>query len=64
MPFAKTARFSVIIGMEALDRRACEWMGEELGGTPLFISDHYDMYELVSILRNCHLLVSSRYPAL
>jgi Cu/Ag efflux pump CusA len=25
------------------------------------ISDQYDMYQLVSILRRCHLLVSSRY---
>ena len=47
--------------MEALDRRACEIMGQELDGVPLFISDQYDMYQLVSILRNCHLLVSSRY---
>ena len=47
--------------MEALDRRACEIMGEELGRVPLFISDKYDMYQLVSILRNCQLLVSSRY---
>jgi len=53
--------FPVMIGMEALDRRACEIMGERLGGVPLFISDQYDMYQLVSILRCCHLLVSSRY---
>jgi polysaccharide pyruvyl transferase WcaK-like protein len=50
-----------MIGMEALDRRACEIMGERLGRAPLFISDQYDMYQLVSILRRCHLLVSSRY---
>ena len=55
------AVFPILIGMEALDRRACEIMGEELGRVPLFVSDQYDMYELVSILRNCHLLVSSRY---
>jgi len=53
--------FPVMIGMEALDRRACEIMGQRLGGAPLFISDQYDMYQLVSILRHCHLLVSSRY---
>jgi polysaccharide pyruvyl transferase WcaK-like protein len=53
--------FPVLIGMEALDRQACEIMGERLGRLPLFISDQYDMYELVSILRCCHLLVSSRY---
>jgi polysaccharide pyruvyl transferase WcaK-like protein len=53
--------FPVLIGMEALDRQACEIMGELLGGRPLFIADQYDMYQLVSILRGCHLLVSSRY---
>jgi hypothetical protein len=53
--------FPVVIGMEALDRRACELLGEQLGGVPLFISDQYDMYQLVSILRCCQLLVSSRY---
>jgi polysaccharide pyruvyl transferase WcaK-like protein len=53
--------FPVLIGMEALDRRSCEIMGERLGGVPLFISDQYNMYQLVSVLRRCHLLVSSRY---
>lgn len=53
--------FPVFIGMEALDRQACEMMSELLGGLPLFIADQYDMYELVSILRCCRLLVSSRY---
>ncbi len=56
--------FPVMIGMEALDRRACEMMAHQLGGVPLFISDQYDMYQLVSILRSCHLLVSSRYHAI
>jgi polysaccharide pyruvyl transferase WcaK-like protein len=53
--------FPVLIGMEALDRRACEIMGAQLGNVPLFISDEYDMFHLVSILRCCQLLVSSRY---
>jgi polysaccharide pyruvyl transferase WcaK-like protein len=53
--------FPIVIGMEALDRRACEIMGERLGGVPLFVSDQYDMYQLVSLLRRCHVLVSSRY---
>ncbi|HVN77588.1 MAG TPA: polysaccharide pyruvyl transferase family protein [Terriglobia bacterium] len=56
--------FPVMIGMEALDRRACEMMARHLGGVPLFISDQYDMYQLVSILRSCHLLISSRYHAI
>jgi len=53
--------FPILIGMEALDRRACEIMATHLGPTPLFISDRYDMFQLISILRCCHLLVSSRY---
>ena len=55
--------FPVVIGMEALDRRACEIMAEHLGGVPLFVSDQFDMYELVSLLCSCHLVVSSRYHA-
>lgn len=53
--------FPVFIGMEALDRSACEIMAADLGQAPLFISDEYDMFQLVSILRCCNLLVSSRY---
>jgi len=53
--------FPVFIGMEALDRQACEIMSKLLGGLPLFIADKYDMYQLVSILRSCRMLVSSRY---
>jgi polysaccharide pyruvyl transferase WcaK-like protein len=53
--------FPVLIGMETLDRRACEIMNEMLGRVPLFISDQYDMFQLISILRCCHMLVSSRY---
>ena len=56
--------FPVMIGMEALDRRACEIMSHHLGELPLFVSDQYDMYELVSILCCCHMVVSSRYHAL
>jgi polysaccharide pyruvyl transferase WcaK-like protein len=53
--------FPILIGMEALDRQACEVMSDLLEGLPLFVADQYDMYQLVSILRCCHLLVSSRY---
>src|SRR6266567_3354953 len=34
---------------------------EKLGGVPVLTSDDYNMYELVSILRACHMMVSSRY---
>ena len=36
-------------------------IAENLGGVPVFSSEDYNMYELVSILRACHMMVSSRY---
>src|SRR5207245_10723912 len=36
-------------------------ISEKLGGVPVFSSNDYNMYELVSILRTCHMMVSSRY---
>jgi polysaccharide pyruvyl transferase WcaK-like protein len=36
-------------------------MSEALGGLPIFTSLDYDMYQLVSILRCSHMMVSSRY---
>lgn len=53
--------FTILVAMERLDTKACHWMAEQLGGAPVFTSDQYDMYQLVSILRACHLMVSSRY---
>jgi polysaccharide pyruvyl transferase WcaK-like protein len=47
--------------MERLDADACERIAANLGGVPVFRSDAYDMYQLVSILRCCHLMVSSRF---
>jgi polysaccharide pyruvyl transferase WcaK-like protein len=35
--------------------------GESPGRTPIFAAEQHDMYEMVSILRACDLLVSSRY---
>lgn len=55
----------VVVGMERLDRAACELLASRLRpAAPLFVSDDYDMYELVSILRHASLLVSSRYHAI
>jgi polysaccharide pyruvyl transferase WcaK-like protein len=51
----------VLAAMERLDTKACHQMAELLGGVPVFTSDQHDMYQLVSILRACHLMVSSRY---
>ena len=53
--------FTVLAAMEALDTDACRRMSEQLGGVPVFSSWDYDMYQLVSILRCSHLMVSSRY---
>jgi polysaccharide pyruvyl transferase WcaK-like protein len=56
--------FAVLIGMEVLDRDACQRMSEKMGGVPVFASDSYNMSELVSILRACDRILSSRYHAI
>ena len=60
----KHSVFVILVAMERLDTRACEALAPQLGGAPVFSSDGYDMYELVSILRCCSLMVSSRYHAM
>ena len=61
-PYRERA-FVVLVGMERLDRRACEALGERLGGAPTFVSDEHTMFDLVAILREAKVLVSSRYHA-
>lgn len=56
--------FPVVVGMERLDSDACRRMAERLGGAPVFSSEQYDMFQLVSILRRAQFLVSSRYHAI
>jgi polysaccharide pyruvyl transferase WcaK-like protein len=56
--------FPVLVAMERLDRIACERLAEKLGGAPIFHSEKYDMFEVVSILRACHMIVSSRFHAI
>ncbi|MBA2321960.1 MAG: hypothetical protein H0V89_12490, partial [Deltaproteobacteria bacterium] len=56
--------FPVIVGMEMLDRPACEALAQRLGGAPVLVSDQHDMYTLVSVLRRASLLLSSRYHAI
>ncbi len=56
--------FLILVAMERLDTRACEALAPECGGAPVFTAETYDMYQLVSILRCCGLIVSSRYHAL
>lgn len=53
--------FVVMAATEALDTRACERISEKLGRVPVFSSEQYDMYQMVSILRAGHLMASSRF---
>ncbi len=60
---AETPVFVVLVGMEALDRLACEQLAPMLGNPPIFGSDQHDHRPLVSLLRRADYLVSSRYHA-
>ena len=54
--------FVVMVATERLDARPARKIAEKLGGgVPVLSSDDYDMYQVVSILRACHLMASSRY---
>ena len=49
--FAASELFSRSCGNGAAGRAACERLAERLGGAPVFTSDSFDMYQLVSVLR-------------
>jgi polysaccharide pyruvyl transferase WcaK-like protein len=53
--------FVIMAATERMDARACRRISEKLGGVPILTSDDYNMYQLVSILRACRMMVSSRY---
>src|SRR5277367_412281 len=53
--------FVILAATERLDARPASRISERLGGVPVLTSDQYNMYELVSILRACHMMASSRY---
>ncbi len=53
--------FVILAATERMDARPCRRISEKLGGVPVLTSDDYNMYELVSILRACRMMVSSRY---
>ena len=53
--------FPILVAMERLDADACHKITAQIPGTPVFTSDDYDMFQLVSILRACSYMVSSRY---
>ncbi len=57
--------FPIMVGMEKLDRGACEAVAKAMpSGAALFISDEHRMYDMVSVLRNCSAMVSSRFHAI
>jgi polysaccharide pyruvyl transferase WcaK-like protein len=53
--------FVILAATERLDARPANRIAEKLGGVPVLTSDEYNMYELVSVLRACHMMASSRY---
>jgi polysaccharide pyruvyl transferase WcaK-like protein len=53
--------FVILVATERLDARPARKIAERLGGVPVLSSDDYDMYQLVSVLRACHMMASSRY---
>ena len=53
--------FVILVATERLDARPAKKIADRLGGLPVLSSDDYDMYQLVSVLRACHMMASSRY---
>ncbi len=53
--------FVIMAATERMDARPSRRISEKLGGVPIMTSDDYNMYQLVSILRACRMMVSSRY---
>jgi polysaccharide pyruvyl transferase WcaK-like protein len=53
--------FPILVAMERLDAVACREIAKEIPGAAVLTSDDYDMFQLVSILRACTYMVSSRY---
>jgi polysaccharide pyruvyl transferase WcaK-like protein len=64
--FRKEKRiFPILVAMEALDRVACEEVESRLDQrAPQFWSENHNMYDMVSVLRNCSLMVASRFHAI
>lgn len=56
--------FTILVGMERVDRQSAEALSERLTvKPPMFISDDYDMFDMVSVLRRCSAMISSRFHA-
>ncbi len=61
----KERAFVVLVGMEMLDRYACEGLAARMQRlAPLLVSDEHDHRTMVSVLRASSYVVSSRYHAL
>jgi polysaccharide pyruvyl transferase WcaK-like protein len=62
------AIFPICVGMEQLDRSACEMLSEMLAEhgmrAPVIVSDEHEMYTMVSVIRRASMMVSSRYHAI
>jgi polysaccharide pyruvyl transferase WcaK-like protein len=56
--------FVILVAMERLDARPARLISDQLGGVPVLTSDDYNMYQLVSVLRACPMMISSRYHAI
>ena len=56
--------FPVVLGMEPLDRAACEGLAGRLGAPPPLLAGEHDADELVATLRAASRLVSSRLHAI
>jgi polysaccharide pyruvyl transferase WcaK-like protein len=56
--------FPILVAMEMLDVDACERVAAQIGGAPVFGSNRFNMYEIVSILRASARILSSRYHAI
>lgn len=62
---AETPAFPVLIEMEPIDHQACVDLQSEMGmPMPTFSGGQWSMYDIVAILRQASIVVSSRYHAL
>ncbi len=56
--------FPVLVAMEQLDEHACDDLAPRLAtGAPIIASGRTNMFEMVSVLRNCTWMLSSRFHA-
>ncbi|HWB77190.1 MAG TPA: hypothetical protein VG755_19625 [Nannocystaceae bacterium] len=56
--------FPILVAMEQLDKLACEDLAPRLKmAAPIIASDEWNMFDMVSMLRNCTWMLSSRFHA-